>query len=97
MSIEVIIVDFGSQYTQLIFHKLLYKLNVNVELIDYLSFKKIYIQDLKILYPNLKSVILSGSPQSVNNIEYNLDLNVLTSYHILGICYGAQLIAHNYG
>ena len=97
MPIEVIIVDFGSQYTQLILHKLLYKLNIDVELIDYLTFEKIYKSDLKKNYPNLKSIILSGGPQSVNETSPNLELHFLEDYTILGICYGAQLIAYNYG
>ena len=68
MGIQVLIFDFGSQYTLLIFHKLLYKLKVNVELIDFYSFKNTETV-LKDNYPDLKAIILSGSPRSINNIS----------------------------
>lgn len=86
----VIILDFGSQYTQLIARRLR-ELQVFCEIHPYNKFS---VQDKKI-----KAVILSGSPFSVlDQNALNLDLsNIINKYPVLGICYGAQLIAHKSG
>ncbi|MBK9151703.1 MAG: glutamine-hydrolyzing GMP synthase [Saprospiraceae bacterium] len=85
----VVILDFGSQYTQLIARRLR-ELNVYCEIYPYNKFPK----DKKV-----KAVILSGSPFSVldSNALY-VDFNELAAqYPVLGVCYGAQLIAHQTG
>lgn len=84
------VLDFGSQYTQLI-ARAVREANVYCEIIPYN--KKIVFE------PGLKGVILSGSPCSVNE-ENAPDVNVqeiITRVPVLGICYGAQLTAKRYG
>ncbi|MFZ1705718.1 MAG: glutamine-hydrolyzing GMP synthase [Saprospiraceae bacterium] len=86
----IIILDFGSQYTQLIARRLR-ELQVYCEI---LPFNKFSADD-----KNVKGVILSGSPFSVldaNSLDVNLD-SIINKYPVLGICYGAQLIAHKKG
>lgn len=85
----VVILDFGSQYTQLIARRLR-ELNVYCEIYPYNKF---------VAQPNIKAVILSGSPFSVlDSNALKLDLStIITQYPILGICYGAQLISHQLG
>lgn len=92
---EALIVDFGSQYTQLIFHAFKYRLGVNVRLIDVVAFKQL---NLAKECPKLKAIVLSGSPRSVNTESVDIAVKPLAKhYYILGICYGAQLIAKEYG
>jgi len=90
MQDTIIILDFGSQYTQLIARRVR-ELNVYCEIYP---FNKI--PDLD---SNIKGVILSGSPFSVkdkNAPQFNLN-KIKGKVPILGICYGAQYIADNYG
>uniref|UniRef100_A0A6C0KET7 GMP synthase (glutamine-hydrolyzing) n=1 Tax=viral metagenome TaxID=1070528 RepID=A0A6C0KET7_9ZZZZ len=88
--IEVLIVDYGSQYTQLILHKLLYDFQINVQLIDIQIFKQInYNKD----YPYLKAIILSGGPNSVINENIKFYSALFKNINVLGICYGSQIIA----
>ncbi len=88
---KILILDFGSQYTQLIARKIR-ELNVYCEIHPYnnFSFKN---------FDEIKGVILSGSPFSVrDNKLKNFDLaKIMYKKPILGICYGAQYIAHNFG
>ncbi|TVR84077.1 MAG: glutamine-hydrolyzing GMP synthase [Saprospirales bacterium] len=87
MDQKVIIYDFGSQYTQLIGRRVR-ELNFYCEIHPYN--KKLVIDQ------QVKAVILSGSPFSVrehNALYFDLD-QVLGKVPVLGICYGAQLIAH---
>src|SRR5882724_9389698 len=90
MAEKILILDFGSQYTQLI-ARAVREANVYCEIIPYLkSFE---------FDPGLKGIILSGSPFSVNE-EKAPDVNVqefITKVPVLGICYGAQLTAKRYG
>lgn len=84
----ILIYDFGSQYTQLIARRVR-ELSVYCEIHPY--HKK---------HENnstIKGIILSGSPYSVrDNDSPKIDLSSLKGkVPILGICYGAQLIAHN--
>jgi GMP synthase (glutamine-hydrolysing) len=79
----IIIVNFGGQYAHLI-AKCIRKLNVKSEIIS---------PDDDI--PECNGVILSGGPQNVLN-GTKMDLSKIT-VPILGICYGMQLIAHQYG
>lgn len=81
--IDVLIIDFGSQYTQLIYHILFYQLGVNVQLAT----------PSDASYPDSKAVILSGGPYSVRPEDLKF---LRRSVPILGICYGSQLIIHGY-
>ena len=86
----ILILDFGSQYTQLIARRVR-ELNVYCEIIPFHS----SIPEDK----NIKGIILSGSPASVrdqNHPEINT-ADLRSKYPVLGICYGAQLLAQNHG
>ncbi len=85
MEQKILIVDFGSQYTQLIARKIR-ELNVYSEIIPFYDFKGID--------KSIKGVILSGSPYSVREKNFpKIDLSVFEGkIPVLGICYGAQLI-----
>jgi len=90
MQNKILILDFGSQYTQLI-ARVVRELNVYCEIIPY--HKNIDFT------PGLKGIILSGSPCSVNEKdapEVNIPM-LLNKVPVLGICYGAQLTAKMYG
>ncbi|MGM0531229.1 MAG: glutamine-hydrolyzing GMP synthase [Bacteroidota bacterium] len=90
MQERIIILDFGSQYTQLIARRVR-ELNVYCEIYP---FNKIPEPD-----ESVKGVILSGSPFSVrdkNAPRVNLE-KIKGKIPMLGICYGAQYIANNYG
>lgn len=90
MSAQVIILDFGSQYTQLIARRVR-ELNIYCEI---LPFNKIPKAD-----GQLKAIILSGSPASVYaEGRPDIDLDSLPEgIPVLGICYGAQLMADKAG
>ncbi|MDR1783724.1 MAG: glutamine-hydrolyzing GMP synthase [Dysgonamonadaceae bacterium] len=87
---KIIILDFGSQTTQLIARRLR-ELNVYCEIVPYNKFPE---GDASVI-----GVILSGSPFSVNDPEaFKPDLSHLRGkYPILGICYGAQYLAYSSG
>lgn len=88
---KIIIFDFGSQYTQLIARRLR-ELHVYSEIHP-------YNKEVDLDHPEVKGIILSGSPFSVND-EHMLDrdLNTLLQKKpVLGICYGAQLTAKQFG
>jgi len=87
---KIIILDFGSQYTQLIARRVR-ELNVYCEI--YPFNKKIE------LNASVKGIILSGSPFSVRDSNAPIpDLKeVKGRLPLLGICYGAQYLAHYYG
>ena len=90
MTEKILILDFGSQYTQLI-ARAVREVNVYCEIIPYhKSFE---------FEPGLKVIILSGSPFSVNE-DKAPDVNVqnlVSKVPVLGVCYGAQLTAKRYG
>jgi len=90
MTQKILILDFGSQYTQLI-ARAVREANVYCEIIPYN--KEIEFSDA------LKGVILSGSPFSVNEENApNVELKkIAEKVPVLGICYGAQLTAKLYG
>ncbi|OIQ37049.1 MAG: glutamine-hydrolyzing GMP synthase [Bacteroidetes bacterium MedPE-SWsnd-G1] len=90
MQHKVLILDFGSQFTQLIARRVR-ELNIYSEIHPYNS-KKFNVSDYK-------AVILSGSPHSVRGEEApNPDLSEIKGkIPLLGVCYGAQYLAHNYG
>ncbi|NDF98430.1 MAG: glutamine-hydrolyzing GMP synthase [Chitinophagia bacterium] len=90
MTEKILILDFGSQYTQLI-ARAVRESNVYCEIVPYnkeLSFD-----------PSLKGIILSGSPFSVNEMQApQIDIPALVAQvPVLGICYGAQLTAKCFG
>jgi len=90
MTEKILILDFGSQYTQLI-ARAVREANVYCEIIPY--------QKTFEFEPGLKGIILSGSPFSVND-EQAPDVNVqafIKQVPVLGVCYGAQLTAKRYG
>jgi GMP synthase (glutamine-hydrolysing) len=90
MQEKIIILDFGSQTTQLIGRRIR-DLNVYCEIVPYNKFPK---ND-----PDVKGVILSGSPFSVyDESAFKIDLSEIRGkYPILGICYGAQFMAYTNG
>lgn len=90
MTEKILILDFGSQYTQLI-ARAVREANVYCEIVPYNA--------VGLSLTQVKGVILSGSPCSVNqNAAPSLNLTKLHSeVPILGICYGAQLTAQIFG
>ncbi|MHA7108657.1 glutamine-hydrolyzing GMP synthase [Sunxiuqinia elliptica] len=90
MQDKILILDFGSQYTQLIGRRVR-ELNIYCEIHPYNHFPEID--------ENVKGVILSGSPFSVrdeNAPQPDLS-NIKGKLPLLGVCYGAQYMAHNFG
>lgn len=90
MQQKIIILDFGSQTTQLIGRRVR-ELDTFCEILPYNKFPK---DD-----PDVIGVILSGSPYSVHDPEaFKTDLSQFVGkYPVLGICYGAQFISHTNG
>lgn len=89
MAEQILILDFGSQYTQLIARRVR-ELNVYCEIHPYNHIPEIL--------SNYKGVILSGSPCSVRDDRApDVDLTIFKDIPVLGVCYGAQLIAHKSG
>lgn len=90
MADKIIILDFGSQVTQLIGRRLR-EIGVYCEIFP---FNKIPVLDASV-----KGIILSGSPCSVRDSNApQIDLtDIRGRLPILGICYGAQYIAHKFG
>ncbi|MBF4985989.1 glutamine-hydrolyzing GMP synthase [Nonlabens mediterrranea] len=87
---KVLILDFGSQYTQLIARRVR-ELNIYSEIHP---FNKVPSN-----LDDYKAVILSGSPMSVRSESaFHIDLNeVRGKKPLLGVCYGAQYLAHFHG
>ena len=87
---KILILDFGSQVTQLIGRRLR-ELNVFCEIFPY--------NKVPALDETVKGVILSGSPCSVRDANApQVDLSLFRgSLPLLGICYGAQYLAHTGG
>ena len=87
---KILILDFGSQVTQLIGRRLR-ELNVFCEIYPY--------NKVPALDASVKGVILSGSPCSVRDANApQVDLSLFKGkYPLLGICYGAQYIAYRCG
>ncbi|MBR2243662.1 MAG: glutamine-hydrolyzing GMP synthase [Prevotella sp.] len=90
MQQKIIILDFGSQTTQLIGRRVR-ELDTFCEILPYNKFPK---DD-----PSVIGVILSGSPFSVHDPEaFKVDLSQFVGrLPVLGICYGAQFISHTLG
>ncbi len=90
MKEKVIILDFGSQFTQLIARRVR-ELNIYSEIVPY--------NKIPSLDDDVKAIILSGSPYSTQEkdaLKAELDAFV-GQKPVLGICYGAQYIADYYG
>lgn len=90
MAEQILILDFGSQYTQLIARRVR-ELNVYCEIHPF--------NHLPEITDNIKGVILSGSPCSVReNDAPDVDIDMFRGkVPVLGVCYGAQLMAQKYG
>ncbi|MBB4037606.1 GMP synthase (glutamine-hydrolyzing) [Dysgonomonas hofstadii] len=90
MQEKIIILDFGSQTTQLIGRRVR-ELNAYCEIVPYNKFP---FGD-----ESVKGVILSGSPFSVNDENsFKPDLSQIRGkFPVLGICYGAQYLAYTSG
>ncbi|MFI3331819.1 MAG: glutamine-hydrolyzing GMP synthase [Rikenellaceae bacterium] len=90
MTEKILILDFGSQYTQLIARRVR-ELNVYCEIHP---FNKIPLID-----ESIKGVILSGSPYSVRDaVAPRPDLSAIKGkLPLLGVCYGAQYLSHAFG
>lgn len=90
MEERIIILDFGSQYTQLIARRVR-ELNVYCEIHPF--------NDLPAFDSSVKGVILSGSPFSVRDeVAPNINLDeIRKKYPVLAVCYGAQILAQHNG
>ena len=90
MTEKILILDFGSQYTQLI-ARAVREANVYCEIVP---FNKSIEYDA-----GLKGIILSGSPFSVNDEKApEVDVaSLIKNVPVLGVCYGAQLTAKQFG
>jgi GMP synthase (glutamine-hydrolysing) len=90
MTEKILILDFGSQYTQLI-ARAVREANVYCEIVPY--------QKSIEFDASLKGIILSGSPFSVNDANAPIvDIAALHSrLPVMGVCYGAQLTAKQFG
>jgi GMP synthase (glutamine-hydrolysing) len=89
MAEQILILDFGSQYTQLIARRVR-ELNVYCEIHPF--------NQVPTITPDIKGIILSGSPCSVRDAgSPDVDLDSFGKLPILGVCYGAQLMAHKSG
>ena len=90
MQEKILILDFGSQYTQLIARRIR-EISVYCEIYPFNHFPS---PD-----ESVKGVILSGSPSSVRDKNAPFpDLSKIKGIiPLLGVCYGAQYLVHNYG
>ena len=92
---KIIILDFGSQTTQLIGRRVR-ELDTFCEILPYNKFHTV---EADMQSGSIIGVILSGSPYSVHDSEaFKVDLSQFVGkVPVLGICYGAQFISHTLG
>ncbi len=92
MSDKILILDFGSQYTQLIGRRIR-DMHVYCELLPWQAKKEEAIDS------DTKGIILSGGPQSIyaEGAPYIQDYLIESGLPILGICYGMQALTHKLG
>ena len=92
MSDRIVILDFGSQYTQLIGRRIR-DMHVYCELLPWHAKKE------EALDSHTKGIILSGGPQSIyaDGAPYIQDYLLESGLPILGICYGMQALTHKLG
>ena len=85
---KILIIDFGSQFTQLIARRIR-ELGVFSEIISHKKIK------LKNVDNSIKGIILSGGPLNVYEINrYSFDKNIINlNIPILGICFGHQILS----
>ena len=90
---KILIIDFGSQFTQLIARRIR-EFGVFSEII---SHKKINVN--KIIKQNIGGIILSGGPLNVyQNDKFNFDKKILKlKIPVLGICFGLQILSKELG
>lgn len=93
---DIVVVDFGSQYTQLIVTLLQSKIGVPVRLIPYTQIELLDVNKHKV-----KGFILSGGPKSMTDgsMDNNRVINVIQQFSvpILGICFGLQYLVNTLG
>ncbi|MFV2028802.1 glutamine-hydrolyzing GMP synthase [Neisseria sp. S1] len=88
---KILILDFGSQVTQLIARRVR-EAHVYCELHSY----DMPLEEIKAFAP--KGIILSGGPNSVYESDYQADTGIFNlGIPVLGICYGMQFMAHHLG
>ena len=90
---KIIIIDFGSQFTQLIARKIR-ELGIYCEIISHNKITKNYK-----LERNVKGLILSGGPLNVyqsKKVKFNKNL-LFANIPVLGICFGHQIISKEMG
>ena len=90
---KILIIDFGSQVTQLIGRQIR-ELGVYCELISYQKFNK-----GNFIKENVKGIVLSGGPKStLSSKAPAVDKKIFSAnIPVLGICYGHQLISKFFG
>jgi GMP synthase (glutamine-hydrolysing) len=89
MAEKILILDFGSQVTQLIARRVR-ELNIYCEIHPF--------NHIPAIDASVKGIILSGSPCSVRDADSpRVDESIFGDLPVLGICYGAQLLAHQGG
>jgi GMP synthase (glutamine-hydrolysing) len=89
MAEKILILDFGSQYTQLIARRVR-ELNIYCEIHPFNNYPA--------LDADVKGIILSGSPCSVlDEGAPDVDVRPFEKLPVLGICYGAQLLVKKHG
>ncbi|MBQ9601199.1 MAG: glutamine-hydrolyzing GMP synthase, partial [Neisseriaceae bacterium] len=88
---KILILDFGSQVTQLIARRVR-EAHVYCELHSF----DMSLDEIKAFNP--KGIILSGGPNSVYDSDYQADTGIFDlGIPVLGICYGMQFMAHHLG